>query len=133
MEHISAHFAASGGNIPVLTSLLLVDSLKILNTGCPITSQTSLLHKPQIKCIFVRCWDTLYRKECRYLPITKIRQKWHGKMGKYDGQNFENQSQENLVAVESRQGCARYIKVGSAILIQDTGSVYKDPQNVSLV
>ena len=32
-----------------------------------------------------------------------------------------------------RQGCARYIKVGSAIPIQDTGSVSKDTQNVSLV
>ena len=33
----------------------------------------------------------------------------------------------------SLQGCARYIKVGSAIPIQDTGSVSKDTQNVSLV
>ena len=40
---------------------------------------------------------------------------------------------ETKPSLKCNQGCARYMKFGSAIQIQDTGSVSKEPQNVSLV
>ena len=42
----------------------------------------------------------------------------------------ENEERRN--EHRSGQRCARYIKFGSAIQIQDTGSVSNEPQNVSL-
>ena len=48
-------------------------------------------------------------------------------------QDNTNTSHVNPDIGTGMQGCARYMKFGSAIPIQDTGSVSKEQQNVSLV
>ena len=51
-------------------------------------------------------------------------------LGKY---HFALNGGLRSVQSPSYQGCAPYIKFGSPIQIQDTGSVLKEPQNVPLV